>query len=212
MTGTSQAAPLVSAAAAILGSYGLSAPQIKSRLIASVELKSGLYSALFSGGLFSFEKSIDVFYDIVLASPLDSGGVTERGLIVTDKISATRDYLIAYKADENSNQITSIPLSKTLKISVTKERTANKGPMVRVVYNTTGKIPEVRIDGGEFMTRLRRVGANGQEEEVPLKAGLDVVLGTLVARLNPEARRRAPVPIDLGSRETRAVPAKVLKK
>jgi hypothetical protein len=63
--GTSMAAPLVSMAAGLLFSEGLSTEETRDRLLASVDFAPGLKDKLFSGGTLNVARALDIYNDEV---------------------------------------------------------------------------------------------------------------------------------------------------
>jgi phage tail protein X len=182
--GTSFAAPLVSAAAAILASYHLSAREIKERLIASVEWDPDLDDFLFSGGLFSFEKALNVYADIVVAKPLKDGGTVERGILTTDRVDGGGRYVLLAEGEKPVQQF-EVALDHVLKLTVVGM--SNDGaPRVRMMWEVPGASRTLRSEIVKIQSLLS-FRADGALEARPLsmRVRLDIVPGS---RLTNAAR------------------------
>jgi len=187
MSGTSQAAPLVTAAAAVLSSYGLSAPQIKARIIASAELRANLEGQVFAEGMFSFERALYVYSDVLVRKASDDGGQMETGVLTTDSRNEKNEYTLIYRSNRNK-RITPIDLWRVLKVSVTDVSTkGNVG--VRLVYMTSDKKPDVQVDRGLLCSHLRFGQDPAHGTDLTLQPRLDITLGPLINQVHKFARR-----------------------
>jgi hypothetical protein len=181
--GTSFAAPLVSAAAAILASYHLSAKEIKERLIASVEWAPELDDVLFSGGLFSFEKALDVYSDILVTKPLKDGGTVERGLLTSDHVDGEGHYSLSAQGEKPAQKF-DVALDHVLKLTVVG-KSDDGAPRIRLMWVVPGASRTLRAETVELKSALGFRPEGAQEgRPISMSTRLDIVLGPKVASAN----------------------------
>jgi subtilisin family serine protease len=146
--GTSFAAPLVTATAALLFAQGVTDPWlIKQRIIATADPKISLLGKVFGAGLLNVERAVTALQNAVLTK----GGVAKR--VELDLSAPTNAISINWSTG-----------SRTLPLANVRRLTKNlNGQSYRIIYldDVTDKLIVQEIDPGSWAVRYQIVGATG---------------------------------------------------
>jgi hypothetical protein len=146
--GTSFAAPLVSATAALLYAQGVKEPWlIKQRIIATSDQKVSLLGKVFAAGLLNVERAVTA----------PQNGVLTKG-------AATKRVDLQLDAQSNSISVSWPGGSRTLPLANVRRLTKNQtGQSYRIIYLddvTNRLIVQQEIDPGSWLIKYRTVDAN----------------------------------------------------